>query len=89
MGAGVAFWSFLDLALQAVLLAAPRSRLLVEELLGDAPVELVQVHRLDARLDLVVLGLQLLDGLRAGRLLGLVRGEDNVTQPFEDRSRDD
>jgi hypothetical protein len=63
--------------------------LLVEKLLGDPPVELVQVHRLDARLDLVVPGLQLLDGLRAGRLLGLVGGEHSVTEPFEDGLRND
>jgi hypothetical protein len=63
--------------------------LLVEELLGDPPIELVQIHRLDARLDLLVPGLQLLDSLRAGRLFGLVGGEHIVTEPFEDGLRND
>jgi hypothetical protein len=39
---------------------------------GDAPVEFVQVHSLDPRLDLTVPAVQLLDGLPASRLLGSV-----------------
>jgi hypothetical protein len=62
----------LNLAQQTILLSTPGSRMLVEKLLGDAPVELVQVHGLDARFDLVASGLQFLDGLYASRLLGLV-----------------
>ena len=50
----------LDLALQPILLGSPSCRLLVKKLLGDSTVELVHVHRLDARLDLVVPGLQLI-----------------------------
>jgi len=79
----------LDLALQPVLFGAPSRRLLVEKLLRDPPIELVQVHRLDACLDLLVPGLQLLDRLRAGRLLGLVGGEHIATEPFEYGLRND
>ena len=77
----------LNLPLQPVLLGAPSSRLLVEKLLGEPTVELVHVHRLDARFDPLVPGLELLDGLRARRLLSLVRVKDGATEPFEDGMR--
>ena len=38
---------------------------------------------------LVVASLEFLDGLRTGRLLGLVGGEHSVTEPFEDCLRND
>jgi hypothetical protein len=79
----------LYLAEQTVLLPAPSGRLLVEKVLGDATVEFVNIHGLDARLDLVVPSLQIFDGLRAGRLLGPVRGEHSVTEPVQDRLRND
>jgi|HubBroStandDraft_6_1064221.scaffolds.fasta_scaffold189153_2 hypothetical protein len=68
-GGRCGFLDILDLAHKPILLPEPSSRMLVEKLLGDAPVELVHVHRLDARLDLLVPGLQLLDGVWTGRLL--------------------
>src|ERR1043166_3415896 len=71
----------LDLAQQTILLHAPGARMLVEKLLADASVELVQVHGLNARLDLVVASLEFLDGLRTGRLLGLVGSEDSIPEP--------
>ena len=79
----------LDFAHQAILLAAPDARMLVEKLLREAPVELVQLHRPYPRLDLVVPGLQLLDGLRTGCLLGPVGREHSVAEPLEDRLRND
>ena len=83
------FLDILDVALQPVLLGAPRSRLLVEKLLGNPPIAPVQVHRLDSRLDLIVPGPQLLDSLRAARLLGPIGGEYIVIEPFEDGLRND
>jgi hypothetical protein len=44
----------------------PYGGLFVEELLGDAPIELVHIHRSDAGFDLVAAGLELLDCLSLG-----------------------
>lgn len=63
--------------------------MLIEEHLCDPAIELVQVHRLDARLDLLVPGLQLLNRLRAGRRLGVFGSEYIATEPFEDGLRND
>jgi len=77
----------LNLAQQFILVPAPSRRMLVEELLPDSPMEFVQIHGLNARFNLIVLSPQLLEGLRAGRLLDPVGGEHGLTEPIEDRLR--
>jgi hypothetical protein len=79
----------LDLALEAVLLHTQIGGLPIKEFLRNVTVELIDIHGLDAGLDLVVAGLQLFNHIGSGCLLGPVRVEHHVTKPFEDRGRDD
>lgn len=69
-----------DFQEQAILFPARGLGLPIKELLRDAPVNLVHVHRADPRLDLVVAGLQPLDRRPTSCLLIAVRSEDSVLE---------
>jgi hypothetical protein len=78
----------LDLAKETILFAAQGASLFIEKLLRDAPVELIKIHRPDARFDLVVAGLKLLVGFCTGGLLGTVGIQNSLAQPVQNGRRD-
>ena len=72
-----------DLALAAVLLLAPFGRHLVEEVAVDAPVELVDVHGVDAVAEPVVFGPEPLDRLLVLAPLVGVAGVQRLAHPVQ------
>ena len=73
----------LDLALAAILLLAPLVRHFLEEGRVDEPVELVDIHGVDAILKPLVFGLMPLDRLLVLAALVGVAGVQRIAHPFQ------
>jgi hypothetical protein len=74
----------LNVAQDSVLLASPVGGLAVEERCIDPSVELVQIHRVEACLNLVVVSLQACDGLLAFMLLVRTAPAQSSCNPLDD-----
>src|SRR5665213_2520736 len=77
-----------DFAENRLLFAPPFGGMRIEVFCLNSAVEPIPVHSLDARLDLLVAGLELLDCLIPSGLLCPVGLENGIAQPCENRLRD-